>query len=173
MCIPHFFDSAAMTKIERITETAILKVIAFFYKPFRKLVPEPFFRYGFAGATNMVFDWILYILFYNFVFKKEVFDLGFIAFTPHIAAFILKFPIIFLTGFWLNRHISFSGSPLRGRIQLFRYFLVVGACIVINYVCLKLFVEALYIQPELANIITTIIATFFSYFSQKHFSFKK
>lgn len=162
-----------MNKIERVTQTALLKVIAFFYIPFRKVVPETFFRYGFAGSANMIFDWILYFVFYNFVFKKEVVDLGVVAFTPHIASFVFKFPIIFLTGFWLNRHISFSGSRLRGRIQLFRYFLVVGVCIVINYVCLKLFVEKFYIPAELANIFTSIIATIFSYFSQKYFSFKK
>jgi putative flippase GtrA len=50
---------------------------------------------------------------------------------------------------------------------------VVGACVIINYVCLKLFVEYCGIRAELANILTTIIATVFSYFSQKHFSFKK
>ena len=162
-----------MTNIERVTERAILRVIEFFYTPFRKLIPPTFFRYGFSGGANMVFDWILYFVFYNFVFQKEVVDFGFIAFTPHIAAFIFKFPITLLTGFWLNRHISFSGSALRGRIQLFRYFLVVGACVIINYVCLKLFVEYCGIRADLANILTTIIATVFSYFSQKHFSFKK
>ena len=162
-----------MTNIERVAERAILNVIAFFYKPFRKIIPPTFFRYGFSGGANMVFDWILYFVFYNYVFRQEIVDLGFIAFTPHIAAFIFKFPITLLTGFWLNRHISFSGSALRGRIQLFRYFLVVGACVIINYVCLKLFVEYCGIRAELANILTTIIATVFSYFSQKHFSFKK
>ena len=162
-----------MTNIERITEIVILRVIAFFYKPFRQIVPETFFRYGFSGGANMLLDWILYFIFYNFVFQKQIVDLGFVAFTPHIAAFVFKFPIIFLTGFWLNRHISFSGSPLRGRIQLFRYFLVVGVCVIINYVCLKLFVEACGVKAEIANMLTTIIATIFSYFSQKHFSFKK
>ena len=162
-----------MTRIEHIAETAIFKVIDFFYKPFRKIVPPTFFRYGFSGGANMVFDWVLYFVFYNFVFQQQIVDLGFVAFTPHIAAFIFKFPITLLTGFWLNRHISFSGSPLRGRIQLLRYFLVVGVCVIINYVCLKLFVEVCGIRAEFANVLTTIIATGFSYFSQKHFSFKK
>jgi len=88
-----------MTNIERVAEKAILNVIAFFYKPFRKIIPPTFFRYGFSGGANMVFDWILYFVFYNFVFQKEIVDLGFIAFTPHIAAFIFKFPITLLTGF--------------------------------------------------------------------------
>ena len=49
-----------MTNIERVAEKAILNVIAFFYKPFRKIIPPTFFRYGFSGGANMVFDWILY-----------------------------------------------------------------------------------------------------------------
>lgn len=162
-----------MTNLERAIERVFLKVIEFFYTPFRTIISPTFFRYGFSGGVNMVFDWILYVLFYNVVFKQEVVDLGFVAFTFHIASFVFKFPITFLTGFWLNRHISFSGSPLRGRVQLFRYFLVVGGCIIINYVCLKLFVEYCGIRAELANILTTLIATIFSYFSQKYFSFKR
>ena len=54
-----------MTNIERVAEKAILNVIAFFYKPFRKIIPPTFFRYGFSGGANMVFDWILYFVFYN------------------------------------------------------------------------------------------------------------
>ncbi len=52
-----------MTNIERVAEKAILNVIAFFYKPFRKIIPPTFFRYGFSGGANMVFDWILYFVF--------------------------------------------------------------------------------------------------------------
>ena len=102
-----------MTKIEKIVQKAILAVVDVCYKPFVHLVPRDFFRYGFAGASNMVLDWVLYYLLYHYAFHAEVVDLGFVAFTPHIAAFVFKFPIIFLTGFWLNRHISFSGSTGR------------------------------------------------------------
>lgn len=162
-----------MTKIEKIVQKAILAVVDVCYKPFAHLVPRDFFRYGFAGASNMVLDWVLYYLLYHYAFHAEVVDLGFVAFTPHIAAFVFKFPIIFLTGFWLNRHISFSGSRLMRRTQLFRYLLVVVACIFINYGCLKLFVEVCGWYPTPSNILTTIVATVFSYFSQKHFTFRK
>lgn len=162
-----------MTKIEKIAQSALLKIIDFFYKPFAQLVPHDLFRYGFAGGLNMLFDWVLYFVFYHYVFHAQVVDFGFVAFTPHIAAFVFKFPIIFLTGFWLNRHISFSGSPLLRRTQLFRYLMVVLACIFINYGCLKLFVEVCGWYPTPSNILTTIIATAFSYFSQKHFTFRK
>ena len=82
------------------------------------------FRYGCCGGLNLALEWVLYYVFYHFVFHGKVFHLGFLAFTPHIAAFIFKFPITFLTGFWMARHISFSGSTLRGRTQVIRYLIV-------------------------------------------------
>ena len=120
----------------------------------------------------MCIDWVLYFIFYNFIFHKQVVDLVFVAFTPHIASFVFKFPITFLTGFWLSRHVSFSDSQLRGRVQIVRYLLVVGGCILINYAGLKLFVEVCGFYPTPSNILTSIIAAIFSYFSNKYFSFK-
>lgn len=162
-----------MTKIEKIAQSALLKIIDFFYKPFARLVPRDFFRYGFAGGLNMAFDWVLYFALYHYAFRAQVVDLGFVAFTPHIAAFVFKFPVTLLTGFWLNRHISFAGSRLLRRTQLLRYLLVVAACILINYGCLKLFVEGCGWYPTPSNMLTTVIATAFSYLSQKYFTFRK
>ncbi len=162
-----------MTKIEKIVQSLLLKVVDFLYKPFARFVPQDFFRYGFSGATNMALDWVLYFVFYHYVFHAKIVELGFVAFTPHIAAFVFKFPITFLTGFWLNRHISFSGSRLLRRTQLMRYLMVVMACIVINYVCLKFFVEWCGFYPTPSNMLTSVIAAVFSYFSQKYFTFRK
>ncbi len=166
-------NAAKMTKIEQIAQAALLRIIDFFYKPFAAIVPRDFFRYGFAGGLNMAFDWVLYFVLYHYAFHAQVVDFGFVAFTPHIAAFVFKFPITFLTGFWLSRHISFSGSQLMRRTQLLRYLLVVAACILIHYACLKLFVEVCGIYPTPSNMLTTLITTVFSYFSQKHFTFRK
>ena len=107
-----------LRKIEYRIERLLITVIDFFYPPFRRFIGLELFRYGFCGGLNLALEWLLYYVFYHFVFKAKVFDLGFIAFTPHIAAFVFKFPITFLTGFWMARHISFSGSSLRGRTQI-------------------------------------------------------
>ncbi|MET0299234.1 MAG: GtrA family protein, partial [Flavitalea sp.] len=66
----------------------------------------------------------------------------------------------------------FTGSTLRGRVQLFRYFVLVLICIVLNYVCLKVFVEQFHIYPTVSKIITTFIVVCFSYLTQKKFTFK-
>lgn len=135
-------------------------------------MPYQLFRYGVAGGVNMVFDWVLYFVFYNFVFRHEVFEIGHIAMSAHIASFVVTFPISFTSGFWLSRYISFKGSELRGKTQLVRYLMVVVGCILINYVCLKFFVEICGFYPTPSKMITTVITTCFSFLSQKHFTFK-
>jgi putative flippase GtrA len=150
----------------------INEVISFFYQPFAKYVPAITFRYGFSGAINTGFDIFLYFIFYNFILKKELVDFGFIAISPHIAAFVFVFPITFSTGFLLARYIIFTQSNLRGRKQLFRYGLTVIGSIIIHYILLKFFVEYLGFWPTIAKIITVALVTIYSYFAQKHFSFK-
>lgn len=148
-------------------------IVDFFYPPFRKLMPVQVFRYLACGGSNVVFDWLLYFVFYNFVFEKQVVHItDCLAFKPHIAAFVFTFPIVLLSGFYLSHSISFHGSILRRRVQLMRYMMVVGVNLLINYICLKLFVDVLHIYPTPAKMITTVFTTTFSYFAQKHFSFK-
>jgi putative flippase GtrA len=150
----------------------IIFVIDQFYPPFRKFITLQTFRYVACGGGNTLLDILLYFISYNYILQKRVVDLGFIAISPHIAAFIIAFCISFPTGFWLMRSIVFSGSTLRGRVQLFRYFLLVAVCVILNYVFLKLFVEQWGIYPTPSKMLTTVIVVTFSYVTQKHFTFK-
>lgn len=164
---------SALKKIELWIERTLTTVIDFFYPPFRKFLSLELFRYAACGGLNLALEWVLYYVFYHFVFKNEVVDLGIIAFKRHIAAFVFKFPITFLTGFWMARHISFSGSTLRGRTQIVRYFLVTVGNILINYFGLKLFVEVFRWWPTVSYVIISIICVTFSYLTNKFYSFKK
>ena len=146
--------------------------IDFFHPPFRRFIPKDTFRYAACGGGNLAFDILLYFLFYNFVFTKQNFDLGYIVISPHIAAFITVFPITFMTGFLLQKYVTFSSSNLRGRIQLFRYVLTTGGAILINYVILKLLVESIGLYPTPSKMIATAITVVYSFFSQKYFTFK-
>lgn len=150
----------------------IISTIDWFYKPFRSLLPEQTFRYAACGGGNMVLDIFIYFISYNFILDKHLVDLGFIAIAPHIAAFMISFSVTFPIGFLLNKFITFQQSDLRGRVQLFRYGVIVLGSIIINYVLLKLFVEQFGIYPTPSKMLATGFVIIFSYFSQKHYSFK-
>lgn len=150
----------------------IIDFINWFQEKYFSFIPQLTFRYAACGGTNTVFDICLYFICYNFILNKTTVEFGFIAISPHIAAFILVFPISFSTGFLLAKYITFSNSVLKGRIQLFRYALSVSGSIFLNYILIKLFVEYFNIFPTPSKILTTIIVIVYSYFVQKTFSFK-
>ncbi|HVE61375.1 MAG TPA: GtrA family protein [Chitinophagaceae bacterium] len=136
-------------------------------------MPLQLYRYAACGGGNTLLNIFIYFVTYNYILKKQVFDLGFVAFTPHIAAFFIAFCITFPIGFYLSMYVVFQGSHLRRRIQLVRYFSIALVCIVLNYVLIKFFVETLHWYPTPSLIITAGIVIFFSYVSQRNFSFKQ
>lgn len=126
----------------------------------------------------MVLDWVLYFLTYNFVVGHELvyltipFSADTLCLTPHIMALCIVFPITLLTGFWLNRHVTFTQSTLRGRRQLVRYIVIVIINLLINYFGLKLCVEIWSWYPTPSKMFITFITIIVSFFGQKYFSFK-
>ncbi len=150
----------------------IFVLINWFYQPFKKYIPEETFRYAVCGGSNLVLDNFLFFISYNYVLKKQIVDLKIVAISPHIASFLLVFPVTFITGFILSKYITFSHSELRGHIQLFRYAVTVFICILLNYIFLKLFVDYFGFYPTLSKILTSGLVVIYSFFSQKHFTFK-
>jgi putative flippase GtrA len=126
---------------------SITTFIDFFHPPFKRFIDTKTFRYLACGSANTSLDIFLYFI---------------------LMAFVVTFPF----GFMLMRHVVFTDSILRGRIQLARYFTLVMINLLLNYVFLKLFVEHLHIYPTPAKIITTVIIVIFSYLMQRHFTFK-
>lgn len=151
----------------------IIAFIDWFYPPFKKLMPYQTFRYAACGGGNTTLNILLYFVSYNYLLKKQHLHLGYVTISSHIAAFILAFLVTFPIGLYLNMFVVFKGSNLRKRIQLFRYFLVVIACIGLNYLLLKFFVDELNWYPTPSMIAATCIIITFSYLSQQNFSFKK
>jgi len=150
----------------------INQLINWAYPYFKRFVPFQTFKYAFCGGANTMFDIVLYFITYNFILQKQNLNLPFITFSPHIAAFLLVFPITFSTGFLLSKYITFTQSPLRGRIQFFRYGLTVTGSIVLNYILLKFFVNICGIYPTPSKMLTTAVVVMYSYFSQRHFTFR-
>lgn len=150
----------------------IHSVLDFFYPLFKRFFDKTTYYYAACGGANTVFDLLLFFISYNFILKKQIVNLPFIAVSPHIAAFIIAFCFSFPTGFLLMRYVVFSSSYLRGRVQLFRYFLSVCISLFLNYIFLKILVEQLHFYPTVSKFFITFIVVGFSYMAQKYFSFK-
>jgi putative flippase GtrA len=161
-----------MASLAKHIRILIIQVIDYFYSPFQKLIPLETFRYAATGGFNTVLDITLYFICYNFVVDKRVIDLQIVSISPHIAAFLIVFPITFFTGFLFAKFITFTSSPVQGRTQLIRYIISVSGSVFLNYVFLKVLVEFVGLWPTMAKVITTSIVVIYSYFAQKFFTFK-
>ncbi len=136
-------------------------------------MPLQTFRYAACGGSNMALNILLYFITFHYILHEQIVYLPFTAISAHIAAYIISFFITFPIGFYLSMYVVFPESELRRRIKLFRYFVVVLICIFLNYVLLKLFVEHFGWYPTPSLMVITVIVVSFSYFSQRHFSFRR
>ncbi|MEO8583596.1 MAG: GtrA family protein [Flavitalea sp.] len=150
----------------------INSILGFFYQPFRNLVPYQTFRYAVCGGSNMMLDIFIYWLSFHFIANEQVVYTPLGAVKPQNIALMIAFCVSFPMGYLLNRYIVFTGSILKGPVQLFRYFLLVIACLVLNYLFVNLFVEYCHIYPTVSKMLTTVIVVSFSYVTQKKFTFK-
>ena len=119
----------------------------------------------------MLLDTLWYFLLYHYVVCERFMNLDIVVMSPHIASLCLVFPITFFTGFWLNRNVAFRVTRLRTQKQLFRYALSVVGSIVINYLCMKLFVELFNIWPTPSKMLTTVISVIYSFLVARYFTF--
>ena len=170
-------DTIFFSKMQTFAQI-ITKIVDFFYRPFEKYIPQQLFRYAACGGGNMVLDWILYCMVYNFVVGHELVYITLpmaltVCLTPHIMSLLIVFPITLLTGFWLNKYVTFTQSSLRGYRQLWRYILIVIVNLLVNYFGLKLFVEVCGFYPTPSKMLVTVITVVISFFGQKYFSFRK
>jgi putative flippase GtrA len=135
-------------------------------------MPLQTYHYAACGGVNTFLSLFIYFISYNYIFHKQVLDLGFYALKPHIAALFVSFIFSLPVGFYLSMYVIFKGSYLKRGTQFFRYFVVIIGCMVIDYTGLKIFVEYFGWYPTLSKLLNTIIIIIFNYFSQRHFSFR-
>ena len=158
----------------------VTKIIDYFYHPFEKWMSRQLFRYAACGGGNLVLDWFLYFITYNFVVGHEnvIFscDIGRWSLeqviTPHIAALCIVFPITLLTGFWLQKNVTFTRANSSKALQLWRYIVIVLLNLAVNYYGLKLCVDMLGWYPTPSKIAITLFTVIVSYVGQKYYTFK-
>ncbi len=167
-----YYFAAFMQRVHHTIRKSIFSVLDIFYPIFRRFMPLQTYHYAACGGSNTLLSLIIFTSFHNFVFNTQVVHFGGLAFESYTAALFVAFSLTFPIGFYLSMFVVFQGSYLRKRIQLFRYFLVAISCIFLNYIFLKFFVGNLGWYPTPSQILTTAIVILFSYFTQRHFSFK-
>lgn len=154
-------------------EEAITGAVDFFYvRPLRRIIPLETFRYVVCGGINMLLGWVLYALLYRYAIGDFYLDLWVVVMSPHVLALAVQFCITFFTGFWLNRHVTFSLSTLSGGSQLFRYVLQAAGALLLNYLLLKIFVEVFRIYAPLARPLTDAVVVVYSYLTARFFTFR-
>ena len=144
-----------------------------YVRPWSALLSRTMFRYAACGGANMVLDVVWYFVIYHYIVAERFIDLSFVVMSPHVASLVVVFPITFFTGFWLNRNVAFRVTEVGSGMQLVRYALSVVGSILLNYVCIKLFVEVLNIWPTPAKALTTAVCVVYSYLAGRYFTFKK
>jgi len=101
----------------------IHSILDFFYPLVKRLFDKTTYYYAVCGVGNLVLSWILFFVFFQFVFEKQLLYVSVIDFT--FSAYTLTaftcFLITFIIGFLLMKYIVFTESGLKGRVQLFRY----------------------------------------------------
>ncbi len=152
--------------------------IDFFYPPFRNWVPLKTFRYLACGGGTALLNLFVFFLANNFIlpvkgsFLIGTERLGYFYMQHYTAAFIIALFISFPVGFALNKYMVFQQSHLKGRVQLFRYGVMTGLNIFLNWALLHFFVGLLQFWATPSQAITTVILAILSYFAQTHFSFR-
>lgn len=149
-----------------------LRIIDFFYPPFKNWFSIGTFRYMASGGFTAASSVVAYFVIYNFILQQQDIRIADFLITAPIAALGLEAIFTFLVGFMLNKYLVFTQSNLKGRIQLFRYGTVFCTNILLNYALMKILVEGFQFYPSIAKALITIVLAVFSYFSQKYFSFR-
>ncbi len=115
---------------------------------------------------------LIYVVSFKYILHEQDLHFGFYGFKAHTAALFISFCITFPIGFFMSKYVVFSDSQMKGRIQLFRYFMICLFNLALNFILLKILVERFGIYPVFAQVITTAIVIIFSYIAQRHFSFR-
>lgn len=150
----------------------LVRFVDFFHVGVLRRIPVQTFRYLACGGINWAVSTVTYWTAFNVLFAKRNLDLGLVVVSPHIAALGISLPVSFALGFWMQKNVSFSASPLAYRTQLWRYFLTAVALLGVTYGLEKLFVEALHIYPTVAFMTIYLITAAIGFGAQKYFTFR-
>ncbi len=135
-------------------------------------LPEQTYLYAACGGINLAWDIFVRSVTNYIVLQEENFITPFYTFTPDIAAFLVAFAHSFPTGFLMSKYVVWTDSNIGGRKQLFRYFMVVLLCFVLNIGFIKLFAHVFKLTFLPSALFAAVFVIITSYLLQRFFSFK-
>lgn len=161
-----------MQKMHAFIRKTVLAVVDFFYPLFKRFMPLQTYRYAACGGVNMIFDIAVFTYINTYMLQQKVVYIGPFAFKSYVVAFVISFCLTFPVGFYLSRYVVWQQTETKKRIQIFRYFLIVAACVGLNYILLNVFIQEFHWWPFVSKLVTTVIVVVFSYLTQRNFSFR-
>lgn len=150
----------------------ILRLLDFFYPFFKKYLPRDLFNYLFCGSANTFLDSFLYFIIYNFVLLKQNIEFGYFTISAHIMAYIIVFPITFITGFWLSKYVTFSESNIQGKTQLKRFGVTISLTLLVQYGLLKFFVDICGFYPTPSKLVSSLFAAIITFIQHRFYTFQ-
>ena len=139
----------------------------------QKLLKNQGILYLFSGGTSTVVDYGIFYIFYNFIFMQQPINIGF-TLTAHTASLLIGSLCGMVVNFIIQRYIVFpeSRESMRKRVQFARYIPVSALVISANYLVLKLLVEALLMNANIARALSAALVAIGSFFLNKYFTFR-
>jgi putative flippase GtrA len=137
-----------------------------------RFMPEQTYLYAACGGINLVWDIFVRLVTYHLVLEKQNFVTPFYTFSPDIAAFLVAFAHSFPVGFFMSKYVVWTDSNIGGRKQLFRYFVVVMLCFMLNIGFIKLFAHVFNLMFLPSALLAAVFVIITSYLLQRFFSFK-
>lgn len=145
-----------------------------FYPLVSKLMDKTTYYYAAAGSTNLVLGWLIFGLLDLYVFKHNITWLPLFDHPVHSYTIVAGICAVFsfLFGFTMMRYVVFTESQLKGRVQFFRYGFSALISATVNWILIKLMVDAFAWNASLCNVFASVVVVTISYFLQRKFSFK-
>jgi len=149
-------------------------LLDFFYPIVKRFFNKTTYYYAVCGVGNLILSWILFFVFFQYVFKKQLFyfEPFKLTFSAYTLSALTCFLITFTIGFLLMKYIVFTESGLKSRIQFFRYGVSAIISSIVSWMLLKTFIEVFNLFPSIANIIASCLVVIVSYLLQRKFTFK-
>ncbi|MFI3269082.1 MAG: GtrA family protein [Rikenellaceae bacterium] len=143
--------------------------------PLGRVVSVDVLRYAICGVTNyIIIDALLYYAIYHYLIGVDTYIyIGIGTISPHVASLAVVFPITFITGFWLNRHVAFNSTEMKVKRQMVRYGFTIVGSILLSYTLLKIFVEVLGVWATPAKVLSSLLTAIYSYLIARLYTFRR